>query len=71
MLNETQQKISLYNRADYLLSDDSLNDEVINLEFQSIDNHLFNRLKNIHLKQSKNSIISRLQHNNIILGSVR
>jgi len=71
MLNETQQKIELYNKKEYILSNDSLTNETINLEFEAIDNHLYNRLKNIHLKHSDTPIISELKQNKIVLGSIR
>jgi len=62
MKSETQKtelKRALYLQGAFMLSDDSLNNEVINTEFQAIDTGLFDRIQQSQSQrtQQENKII--------------
>ena len=71
-LDKLEKKRALYIQGNYMLSDDSLNNEVINPEFQAIDKGLYERTTKQRERENpaENKLIQQLQSGNkISLGS--
>ena len=66
MLREIDIKRSLYKNNDFMLSNDSLKNETINCEWESLDNGLYGMLKR-GISNNIN-VVEQLRKGKIILG---
>ena len=69
-LEKLEQKKGLYERGEYILVLDSLNEEVINPEFQVIDNNLYlTKVRREYLSPHEQDLLGELRAGNKITAT--